>query len=93
MSGTSGSTQRQAQRRAVIDEFFAAYRMARQLNPEVVLPPQCVIILGLSWPCTRQEIKQAFRTKVKTAHPDNGGSSEAFQSLYKAYQEALTLVD
>jgi curved DNA-binding protein CbpA len=48
--------------------------------------------LGLAFPCTAPEIKHAFRAKAKVMHPDSGGSNEAFQRLYQAYQEALKLV-
>jgi hypothetical protein len=96
----------QQRRRAVIEEFFTAYRMARQANTvftdqaaasvthwQITCPtPACVTALGLTWPCTRQEIKHAFRTQAKTVHPDSGGNSAAFQCLYKTYQEALALV-
>jgi len=99
--------QEQQRRRRVIEEFFTAYRLAQHANngcrgrtpaPAMhwhPLPPApaCIVALGLPWPCTRQDIKHAFRTKAKTVHPDSGGSSEAFQRLYRAYQEALALVN
>jgi len=34
--------------------------------------------LGLTWPCTEEDVKAAWRRGVKTRHPDQGGSSEAF---------------
>ena len=94
-------------RRAVIAEFFTAYRLAQRANKAciertptgatrwqpVAFAPACIRTLGLPWPCTRQDVKHAFRTKVKTTHPDNGGTNEAFQRLYQAYQEALALVN
>jgi hypothetical protein len=89
-------------REAIIDEFFRAYDAARRANrvfrdgmttgstsPRI---PACLVALGLAWPCTLQDVKQAFRAKAKTVHPDTGGSSEAFQALHRAYQEALALV-
>jgi hypothetical protein len=98
--------QEQQRRRAVLEEFLTAYRLACHTNtmfasrPEASMTrwhitppaPACIAALGLTWPCTRQDVKQAFRTKVKVAHPDSGGNSEAFQRLYRAYQEALALV-
>ncbi len=50
--------------------------------------PPCFQRLGLSLPCTLQEVQEAFRQKVKAAHPDHGGSTEAFVSLYRCYEEA-----
>jgi hypothetical protein len=93
-----------SRRQQIIDEFFRAYETARQANrvfQETAASqttrstgdlPACIGLLGLPWPCTTQEIKQAFRSRVKTVHPDNGGSSEAFQVLHRAYKEALRLV-
>jgi hypothetical protein len=93
-----------SRRQQIVDEFFRAYETARQANRvfrdtavsmasrSVGDLPACIGLLGLPWPCTAQEVKQAFRSKVKTVHPDNGGSSEAFQELHSAYKEALRLV-
>jgi hypothetical protein len=93
-----------SRRQQIIAEFLRAYEAARQAN-RVFLDtyghdaastarsiPACLRLLGLSWPCTARDIKQAFRTRVKTVHPDNGGSSADFQALHRAYKEALTLV-
>lgn len=42
-------------------------------------------ILGLGRAATFQEIQRAYRRKAKTAHPDAGGSVEAFSELSTAY--------
>jgi len=98
--------QEQLRRQAIIEEFFRACSAARHttgIGPHSfgqrstsTAParpaPACVTLLGLAWPCTQQDVKQAFRSQAKTVHPDAGGSNEAFQALYKAYQEALALV-
>lgn len=105
-SPKKATAQEQLQRRAIIEEFFRACNAARRttgigLHPSGQAPtgtsharpiPACLTLLGLTWPCTGQEVKQAFRLQAKTAHPDAGGSNEAFQALHKAYQEALALV-
>ena len=39
---------------------------------------------------THEAVLVAFRKRVKKAHPDKGGSSEAFQTLYAARQRLLT---
>jgi hypothetical protein len=97
----SAAYQEQLRRQAIIEEFFRACRVARHttgidlhsFGQRSTSPaPACVTLLGLAWPCTQQDVKQAFRVQAKTAHPDAGGSNEAFQALYKAYQEALALV-
>jgi hypothetical protein len=96
----------QLRRQAIIEEFFSACRAARQatgIDPHsfgqhststsTARPaPACVTLLGLAWPCTQRDVKRAFRSQAKTVHPDAGGSNAAFQTLYKAYQEALALV-
>jgi predicted Zn-ribbon and HTH transcriptional regulator len=45
-------------------------------------------LLGVSVSATPEQIRQAFRTKSKDAHPDKGGSSERFAAL-KSAQELL----
>jgi len=51
----------------------------------------CFAILGLSFECTQKDVKRAFRRKSREAHPDNGGSHEAFIELRQAYEQALQL--
>ena len=42
-------------------------------------------LLGVTPKATRTEIRRAFLAKAKTAHPDQGGSAEAFRNLMEAY--------
>lgn len=49
----------------------------------------CFKILGLAQPCTVDDIKRAFKKLALKAHPDVGGSKEAFQKINTAKQEAL----
>ena len=100
------AAQEQLRRRAIIEVFFRACSAARRTTgvgshssnqpptgASTLRPaPACFTLLGLTWPCTGQEVKQAFRLQAKMAHPDTGGSNEAFQALHKAYKEALALV-
>jgi hypothetical protein len=51
--------------------------------------PAFVEILGLSIPFDIQDVKNAYRQKVKTVHPDTGGSVEAFIVLQENYEKAL----
>jgi len=42
-------------------------------------------ILGVKRTAARKDIHKAYRKKAKTAHPDSGGSEEAFNELVLAY--------
>jgi hypothetical protein len=45
-------------------------------------------VLGLSIPCTLADAKRAFRASAKKAHPDHGGTPEAFQRVKQAFDAA-----
>ncbi|OPZ62718.1 MAG: Chaperone protein DnaJ [Candidatus Aminicenantes bacterium ADurb.Bin508] len=47
--------------------------------------PEAAEVLGVSWPCTQEEARAAYRRKAREVHPDAGGSSEAFVRLKAAY--------
>lgn len=47
-------------------------------------------VLGIPPHSSREAIEAAYRSLAKTAHPDAGGSSEAFEELNRAKQEALS---
>lgn len=40
--------------------------------------------LGLDWRCTADDLKQAFRDAVRTAHPDKGGTADEFREVQRA---------
>jgi hypothetical protein len=46
-------------------------------------------LLGVPADYTRADVLAAFRRKAKTAHPDAGGSAEAFQKLVEARDRLL----
>mmetsp|Transcript_105965 Transcript_105965/g.330475 ORF Transcript_105965/g.330475 Transcript_105965/m.330475 type:complete len:366 (+) Transcript_105965:34-1131(+) len=65
-----------------------------QAGRRLLLPPlraagNAWTMLGVSPGSSRQQIKQAFRERIKKAHPDAGGSAEEFRELQRAYKEAL----
>lgn len=68
------------------DEFKRRYagkvlqRQARPSNPQADLA-----LLGVGPKATRTEVRRAFLAKAKTAHPDQGGSADAFRQLMEAY--------
>ena len=48
-----------------------------------------MVLLGLLPPYSAEDIRKAFKTKAKTAHPDGGGDQAAFKRLRDAYERAL----
>lgn len=44
--------------------------------------------LGVSRSVTPDELKAAYRRKVREAHPDQGGDAASFQRVLQAYEEA-----
>ena len=48
-------------------------------------------ILGISEHASEKEIKAAYKKKARLAHPDKGGSADAFNQLTTAYQKLLRL--
>ena len=59
------------------------------IPPEFVAPRQFFPILGLHFPCTRQEITAAFRRRSKELHPDHGGNPAAFRALMAERASAM----
>ncbi len=50
--------------------------------------PEFLTVLGLLPPVSLDDVEQAFRLKVRSAHPDTGGSQAAFLALQHAYEQA-----
>ena len=50
--------------------------------------PGFAIVLGLLPPYTVEDVKRAYRDKVKDAHPDRGGDRDDFDRIQKAFEEA-----
>ena len=51
--------------------------------------PSYMTVLGLLPPYELEDIKVAYRTKAKVAHPDHGGDPAEFIRLKEAYDQAL----
>lgn len=47
------------------------------------------VTLGLAPPFTASRVRAAYRERSKSAHPDAGGSHEAFVRLQTAYEQAM----
>ena len=54
--------------------------------------PRCIAALGLSLPCNEDDLKRAYRTRVKALHPDHGGDKRRFLYLQQQFEQALALV-
>lgn len=54
--------------------------------------PRCILALGLTLPCTTDEILAAYRRKVKKLHPDRGGDRRQFLRLQAHFEQAMVLV-
>ena len=67
--------------------YFTDERTKAPEKPQI----KCIQVLNLSWPCTEEDVKEAYRKLVKSAHPDGGGNHEKFLALQEAYEQALVL--
>jgi hypothetical protein len=47
------------------------------------------LTLGVARGCSRQELKDAFRARARSAHPDRGGEVLSFVQLRTAYEQIL----
>jgi hypothetical protein len=54
--------------------------------------PDCLRTFGLTGEATVEQLQAAYRREVKTAHPDQGGTSEGFHALRQAYEQAQQLL-
>jgi hypothetical protein len=55
--------------------------------------PDFMVTLGLAPPYAIEDVKQAYRDKVKDAHPDRGGSVEAFNEIQQAFERASAYLE
>jgi hypothetical protein len=54
--------------------------------------PRCIQALGLTMPCTTEDVLDAYRERVKVLHPDRGGSRREFLLLQRHFEEAMALL-
>jgi hypothetical protein len=55
--------------------------------------PDFMVRLGLAPPYAMEDVKAAYLDKAKLLHPDKGGSSEEFDTLQKAFEQAQKYLD
>lgn len=51
--------------------------------------PPCLRALGLTWPCSEQEVKEAYRRLAERLHPDRGGDIRRFLLLQQQLERSL----
>ena len=73
-------------RRAISTIVFRDSGMPEWARPQV---PRCLVVFGLPWPCTKEELLRAYREKIKTHHPDHGGDERRFLALQAHFEEAM----
>lgn len=54
--------------------------------------PRAISALGLRLPCTEEDLKHAYRQRVKQLHPDHGGDQRRFLRLQADFEEAIGLI-
>ncbi|HEX4415344.1 MAG TPA: J domain-containing protein [Lacipirellulaceae bacterium] len=54
--------------------------------------PRCIQALGLTMPCTPEQVLDAYRERVKVLHPDRGGTRKEFLLLQRHFEEAMSLL-
>jgi hypothetical protein len=76
-------------RRAISTLVLRDYSVPEWARPKV---PRCLVVFGLGWPCTKDELLRAYRDKIKTHHPDHGGDQRRFMALQAHFEEAMQMV-
>lgn len=79
-----------------IERWGASDMMERAFSAFEALPPprdavqaSCWDILGIEPGADASVIKAAWRKRMKTAHPDQGGTREEFEQVQRAYEQAI----
>ena len=54
--------------------------------------PRCVAAFGLRLPCSEEELKRAYLSKVKKLHPDRGGDRRRFMMLQGHFEAAQAVI-
>lgn len=55
-------------------------------------PPDALAILGLTWPCSEEDVRTAWKRAAFESHPDRGGTHDEFVTIHRAYEMCLALV-
>lgn len=71
----------------MMERAFSAFEALPAPGQAVTL--SCWDILNVEPGATRDEIKSAWRKRMKAAHPDHGGTREEYEQVQSAYEQAL----
>jgi hypothetical protein len=55
--------------------------------------PRCILAFGLTMPCTADDVRAAYRRKVKQLHPDLGGDRREFLRLQAHFEQAMEFLE
>jgi hypothetical protein len=72
----------------MLNRAFSGFKALPE-NANASSNKDCYAVLGIPKTATADQIRAAYREKVKTAHPDNGGSNELFIETQTAYEQAM----
>lgn len=54
--------------------------------------PACLVVFGLRLPCEEEDLKRAYRQKVKRLHPDRGGDQQRFLEFQRHFEQGLRFI-
>jgi hypothetical protein len=54
--------------------------------------PPSIAAFGLRFPCTEEDLKSAYRRRVKRLHPDHGGDERRFQLMQAQFEQAMVIL-
>ena len=75
--------------RESIRDFAKAHGLPFVVDPQDI--EVHLRVLGLTWPCTKEEVAKAHRRLAFAHHPDRGGDAEKFKEIQFAYERAMEL--
>lgn len=76
-------------RRTLVRVAQSMWQMPEWAQP---VTPGPIAALGLRLPCTEEDLKRAYRKRVKRLHPDHGGDQRRFLHLQAQFEEALAII-
>lgn len=68
-----------------LSKFFGI----KNQSTSIEVPKDCKEILGVEGEISKEEIKKAYKEKVKETHPDLDGSKEEFMEVKNAYEHLM----